>query len=294
VTGAVRTRFGVLAYGPAARLHREAALALLSIQAHAPPASELVLLTDRPDHYRWFGNSITIDRLTPAIVRAWRGAHDDQFRPSLEALRQLAADSMADVLLADTDTLARGDLASLAERLAAGAVVMHRREYSLGAPPRKGDRPLAREIVGRTWNGITPDASSAMWNAGVVGSSRRHAGIFDRTLAVYDEIKPATRYFAVDQLACSIVLAAYAPIEAADGWFDHYWANRPWFNRAGERFLSRTLLEGLTPRQAGDRLRAQPIAGRLDGRAPWWLQKLRTLVGPEIPNDDDIPESGHR
>src|SRR5262245_50810880 len=199
-------------------------MALLSIRGYAPASSEIVLLTDRPDHYRWFGDSITIDRLTPAIVRAWRGAHDDRFRPSLEALRQLAADGSADVVLADTDTLARRDLTPMAERLAEGAVFMHHREYPLGAPPRKGDRPLAREIVGRTWAGITPDGHTAMWNAGVVGSSRRHAGIFDRTLAVFDEIRPVSRYFAVDQLACSIVLAACAPLEAAAPWFDHYWA----------------------------------------------------------------------
>ena len=116
-------------------------------------------------------------------------------------------------------------------------------------------------------------------------------GIFDRTLAVFDEIRPVTRYFAVDQLACSIVLAAYAPIEEAAPWFDHYWANRPWFNRAIERFLSRALLEGLTPLDAGDRLKKQPIVGPLDGRAPWWLARLRRIISPAVPDDDDIPES---
>jgi hypothetical protein len=294
VNGAVRTRLGVLAYGSSGRLHREAAVALLTIQAHAPPASEIVLLTDRPAHYRWFGNSITIDRLTPAIVREWRGPLDDQFRPSLEALRRLAADAAADVVLADSDTMVRRDLGPLADRLAAGAVFMHRREYLLAAPPRKGDRPLAHEIVGRTWQGITPDATSAMWNAGVVASSRRHGGIFDRTLAVFDEIRPVTRYFAVDQLACSIVLAAYAPIEEAAPWFDHYWANRPWFNRATERFLSRVLLEGLTPLDARDRLKKQPLVGPLDGRAPWWLARLRRIISPAVPDDDDLTESDDR
>jgi hypothetical protein len=290
VTAGGRTRFGVLAYGPSARIHREAAIALLSIGAHAPASSEIVLLTDRPGEYRWFGASVTIDRLTPAIVRSWRGVHDDQFRPSLEALRQLAADAAADVVLADTDTIARRDLGPMVERLAAGGVFMHRREYALGAPPRKGDRPLARQIVGRPWNGITPDASTAMWNAGIVGSSRRHEGVFDRILAVFDEIRPATRYFAVDQLACSIVLAAYAPIEAAEPWFDHYWANRPWFNRAAERFFSRALLEALSPAEARERLKQRPIVGELDGRAPWWLTRLRGIITPVVPNDDDIPE----
>ena len=293
-TDGLRTRFGVLAYGPAGRLHREAAVALLTVQAYAPPGSEIVLLTDRPGHYRWFGNSVTIDPLSPAIVREWRGPFDDPFRPSLEALRRLAADAAADVVLADSDTLARRDLAPLADRLAAGAVFMHHREYALAAPPRKGDRSLAHEIVGRTWQGITPDATSAMWNAGVVASSRRHRGIFDRTLAVYDEIRPVTRYFAVDQLACSIVLAAYAPIEEAAPWFDHYWANRPWFNRAAERFLSRALLEGLTPLDASDRLKKQPLAGPLDGRAPWWLARLRRIISPAVPDDDHLAESDNR
>jgi hypothetical protein len=290
VTNAVRTRYGVLAYGPRGALHREAAVALLTLQAYAPPGSEIVLLTDRPEHYRWFGNSITIDRLSPATVRAWRGPLDDQFRPSLEALRRLAEDSAADVLLADTDTMVRRDLTPLAERLAAGAVFMHHREYSLAAPPRKGDRSLAHEIVGRTWHGITPDGTASMWNAGIVASSRRYAGIFDRTLAVFDELRPVTRYFAVDQLACSIVLAAYAPIEEAAPWFDHYWGNRPWFGRATERFLSRALLEGLTPLAAADRLRRQPIAGALDARAAWWLTRLRRLISPAVPDDDNIPE----
>jgi hypothetical protein len=290
VTDAVRTRYGVLAYGRRGGLHREAAVALLTLQAYAPPGSEIVLLTDRPGHYRWFGNSITIDRLTPAVVREWRGPLDDQFRPSLEALRRLAHDSAADVVLADTDTMARRDLTPLAERLAAGAVFMHRREYALAAPPRKGDRSLAHEIVGRTWHGITPDGTAAMWNAGIVASSRRYAGIFDRTLAVFDEIRPLTRYFAVDQLACSIVLAAYAPIEEAAPWFDHYWGNRPGFGRATERFLSRALLEGLTAPAAGDRLKKEPIVCALDARAPWWLTRLRRLISPAIPDDDHLPE----
>jgi hypothetical protein len=290
VNEAVRTRYGVLAYGPRGALHREAAVALLTLQAHAPAGSEIVLLTDRPAHYRWFGNSITIDRLTPAIVRAWRGPLDDQFRPSLEALRRLAADSAADVVLADTDTMARRDLTPLAERLAKGAVFMHHREYSLSAPTRKGDRSLAHEIVGRTWCGITPDATAAIWNAGIVASSRRHAGIFDHTLAVFDEMRPLTRYFAVDQLACSIVLAAYAPIEEAAPWFDHYWGNRPWFGRATEQFLSRTLLEGLTPAAASDRLKKQPIVGALDARVPWWLTRLRQLISPAVPDDDNVHE----
>src|SRR5207244_7256574 len=100
------------------------------------------------------------------------------------------------------------------------------------------------EILGRSWQGSAPDAATAaMWNGGVVASSRRHGAIFDRTLAVFDQMRVASRHFAIDQLACSIVFAAYGPIEEAAPWFDHYWANRPWLNLSLEPFLRRARLQ---------------------------------------------------
>ncbi|MGB7219327.1 MAG: hypothetical protein WBD07_11010 [Vicinamibacterales bacterium] len=282
------TRFGVLAYGPKGRFHREAAVALLTIQAHAPAGSELVVLTDHPRLYQWFGNSITVDRLTPATLAEWRGPHDDRFRPKIEALRRLAADATADVVLVDTDTMARRDLTPLTDRLADGAVFLYRREYGLAAPPRKGDRSLAREIAGRTWQGILAGPDAAMWNGGIVASSRRHRGIFDRTLAAFDDMRVATRHFAVEQLAYSIVFPAYGSIETAAPWFDHYWdsTSRDRFDRAIERFLSLAALGGVTPADARDFLRLRPIVGPLDARAPWWAKPLRKLVSGTDPDDD--------
>jgi hypothetical protein len=285
-------RFGILAYGPRTTIHREATLAALTICAYAPAQSEIIVLTDRPAMYRWLGSSITIDSVRPETLRAWRGPLDDKFRPKLEAVRQLAATSRVDVALVDADTLTRRDLTPFADRLAAGAVMMHRREYQLAAPPRRNDRHLAREVVGRSWQGIAPDrATASMWNSGVIASSHRWRGIFDRALAVFDELRPVTRYFAVDQLACSIVFPTFAPIEEAAGWFDHYWANRPWFDRAAERFLSGALLEGLTPERAVERARQRPIVGALDGRPRGWSARFRHFVSAAEPAEEAVPES---
>ena len=68
MTAGPGTRFGVLAYGPDGRLHREAAAAILSVQAHRPPVSEIVVLTDKPARFRWFGDSITIDTLSDRVL----------------------------------------------------------------------------------------------------------------------------------------------------------------------------------------------------------------------------------
>jgi len=293
VTGPSRTRFGLLAYGASGRLHREAALALLTVQAHAPAASEIIVLTDRSPLYRWFGSSITIERLTPATLTHWRGPLGDRYRPKIEALCRLASDGAADVVLIDADTMARRDLTPLAERLAAGALMLHRREYLLASPPRRGDRPLTHEILGRSWQGITPDnKTAAMWNGGIIASSHRHRGIFERTLAVFDQMRAASRHFAVEQLAYSIVFPTYGPVEEAAPWFDHYWANREWFDRAIARFLSVTRLAGLTTSEASQRLRCRPIAGPPDGRVPWWVARLQRLVTRPDPDDDDVHEFG--
>ena len=280
------TRFGVLAYGPGGRLHREAAAAILSVQAHRPATSEIVVLTDQPGRYQWFRDSITVDPLSDRVLTEWRGQRGDRYRPKIEALRRLAADAAADVLLFDVDTMARRDLAPLAARLAAGSLVLHRREYALAAPPRRGDRALKEEILGRSWQGIAPDASASMWNGGIIGSSRRHKGIFDRTLAVFDEMRDRSRHFAVEQLAYSIVFPAYGTIEEASPWFDHYWANREWFDRAIERFLSDARLKELTAAAAAERLKQEPIIGPLDGRLSWWRASLRRLVSRTGGHDD--------
>jgi hypothetical protein len=129
-----------------------------------------------------------------------------------------------------------------------------------------------------------------MWNSGVLASSHAHAGIFQVALAVFDEIRPVSRYFAVDQLACSIAFPTYSPLEEAAPLFDHYWANRPWFDRAAERFFSRALLEGLSPAEARDRLRHEPIVGALDGRGRWWSTRLRRLIAAPEPQDDEVSE----
>jgi hypothetical protein len=279
------TRFGVLAYGPDGRLHREAAAAILSVQAHRPPASEIVVLTDQPARYRWFGDSITVDTLSDRVLTEWQGRRRDRYRPKIEALRRLA-DAAADVLLFDVDTMARRDLAPLAVQLADGGLVLYRREYALASPPHRGDRPLKQEILGRSWQGIVPDGSASMWNGGIIGSSRRHTGIFDRTLAVFDEMRDRSRHFAVEQLAYSIVFPAYGTIEEASPWFDHYWANRDWFDRAIERFLSDARLKELTVTAAAERLKHEPIAGPLDGRVSWWRSRLQRLLVRPHGHDD--------
>jgi hypothetical protein len=272
------TRFGVLAYGSRPRLHSECHGAILSVMAHAPAGVEYVVLTDRPDCYRWLEDSITIEHLPPTTLNAWRGPTGDRYRPKIEALRRMAGRGDANVVLVDTDTFARRALGPLVERLDRGVFLLHRREYPLSEAPRRGDRMLKHEILGRTWHGITPTSRTAMWNGGVIGCGRSHLSVFDQVAAVFDTMRPASTHFAIEQLAYSVVFEAHGPVEEAAPWIDHYWANRSFFSRAIERELAKILMSGMTPAEAAAHLRDHPVSGPLDGRPTKWRRAVRRVA----------------
>lgn len=279
-------RCGVLAYGPSRRLHLEASMALLTLREFAPRDADVVVFTDHPSVYTWLARHVTVERLTDDTIAAWRGPSKDRFRPKIEALRRLAGDG-ADALLVDADTMARASLVPLAEHLSAGGFVLHEREYQVSRTRRQGDQALKKEILGQRWRDIAADENTWMWNGGVIGSSGKHPRVLDTALDVFDQMRAVSTHFALEQLAYSIVFPAYGPVREAKHWFDHYWANRSWFDRRIERFLSDVLLDHLTPEAAGQRLRRSPISGPLDGRVPWWRNRLRRLLRIEIDDDAD-------
>ena len=265
-----RVRFGVLAYGTRDSLHVEAFGSLLSILAHAPADADAVILTDRPERYRWFGDLVTVHALSAETLNAWQGPGRDRYRPKIEALRHLASPGDAHVVLLDTDTFARRSLEPFVDRLEAGSFLLHTREYSLSSPPRKRDRSLTRDVLGRSWNGLRAKPDAAMWNGGVIGCSRSHLAVLDQLPGVFDALRAGCRHFAVEQLTYSVVFASAGRIEEASPWFDHYWANRVFFQKAIERDLLATFMERIPPAEAAERVRAHPIVGPLDGRLPKW------------------------
>jgi hypothetical protein len=278
------SRFGVLAYGAERRLHHEATVALLTLKEFAPSGADVVVFTDRPDLYRWMCGYITIEPLTSAIIGEWRGPTSDRFRPKIETLRRLHGGD-TDAVLVDTDTMARAPLTPMVEHLASGGFVLYEREYKITSAPRRGDRSLRHEIAGRRWNNIAADDNTWMWNGGVIGVSGRHADVVVRTLDAFDEMRQASRHFALEQLAYSIVFPAYGPVRDARDCFIHYWANRAWFDRRIDRFLASMRIEDVTPAVAAARLRERPIDGVLDGRLSSWQRRVRKLLRIEI---DDV------
>jgi len=253
------TRYVTLAYGDAPGVYRGSLMLLLSLVAHAPEPYELVVATDRPEYFVWFGTRVEIAYLDEALLSGWRGAEAFSMRQKLAVMRTAWPDSGAIALL-DADVLAREDLGPFVEELHAGNLFMHKHEYDLGRSARRGNRELWEQLRGRRFGGWEVREGDAMWNSGVLAAPATDRPLFDRALQLYDDMAAAgIRHFATEQLVEGIVLGRTERLRAADPWFVHYWGNRAGYDAEISRRLADAFIEGLSVKDAAARYRGQPI-----------------------------------
>lgn len=267
-------RYAVLAYGSQTSIHRQAGMLVLSLLAHAPQPREIVVITDRPDRYAWFADVLRIRVLVPGELQTWRGEHQFSMRPKIVAARQVMPREGALALL-DADTLAIANLQPFVDRLAAGELLMHKREFDLGASRRSGNRKLWGQLNGKTFDRWQFRADDAMWNSGVLALPAAHAGLLDDALALYDAMAAAgIRHFATEQLVVGLVFSRTGRLRSAEQWFTHYWGNKENFDAEIARRLDDAHRRQLTPIAAAEALRANPIDLPSESR-PGHLEKLR-------------------
>lgn len=258
-------RYVTLAYGDAPGVYRQSLMLLVSLVAHAPEPYELVVATDRPDYYVWFGTRVEIEYLDAARLDEWRGPAPFSMRQKLELLRAAAVPSKDAIVLLDADVLARKPLDQFVARLRAGELFMHKQEYVLSQSRRSGNRKLWASLkslssVARVAGegGFTADDS--MWNSGVLAIGPADRGLLDEALVMYDGLAVSgPRHFATEQLVEAVVLGRTGRLRPAEEWFAHYWGNKPGYDAEIARRLVDSFIEGLSVKEAAARYRNQPI-----------------------------------
>ena len=182
-------------------------------------------------------------------------------------------------MLLDADLLATADLASFVDRLGRGDLFMHKRENQFGRTRRAGNRRLWQSLKDRRFGAWQIRRDEAMWNSGVVGSAAADRALIDQTLELYDVMGSAgVRHFATEQLVESLVLGRTGRLHPADGWFTHYWGNRPGYDAEIARRLADAFIEGLSVKEAAARYRERPIDLPLEVRRTH-TEKLRRSIG---------------
>jgi hypothetical protein len=259
-------RYVTLAYGDAPGVYRQSLMLLLSLVAHAPEPYELLVATDRPECYVWFGTRVEIEYLDFAQLDAWRGPRPFSMRQKLELARAaiptpesgLSRTRPDATVLLDADVLALTALDPFVERILAGDLFMHRREYVLSQSRRRGNRALWRAL--RRLRGFAFSEDDAMWNSGVLGVPTSDRALLDEAIALYDQLGAAgLRHFATEQLVEGVILGRTGRLKPAEAWFAHYWGNKPGYDAEIARRLADAFIEGMSVKDAAARYRQSPI-----------------------------------
>jgi hypothetical protein len=253
------TRYVTLAYGGNADVYRQSVMLLVSLVAFAPEPYELVVATDRPEYYVWFGTRVDIQYMDASLLRAWQGREPFSMRQKLMLLRTAWPESGA-IALVDADVLARADLTAFAEGLRTGSIFMHKREYTLSQTRRPGHRRVWNALRAMPLAGYTPSSEDAMWNSGVVALPGTDRPLLEEAIALYEDMgQRGFRHFAAEQLAQGLVFGRTGRLRAAEPWFAHYWGNKAGFDPEIARRLSQAFLEGLSVKEAAAAYAAAPI-----------------------------------
>jgi hypothetical protein len=280
-------RYVTLAYGNAPEVYRQSLMLLTSLVAYAPEPFDLVVATDRPECYAWFGTRVEIEYLDAKRLDAWRGPRPFSMRQKLELARLASAPDRnppadATVLL-DADVVALQPLHAFVEQLRAGSLFMHKKEYVLSVSRRRGNRELWSSLrrlpAAAAGNGFRND--DAMWNSGVLAVPAADRGLLDSALAMYDALGAAgVRHFATEQLVEGVVLGRTGRLKPAAPWFAHYWGNKPGYDVEISRRLADAFIEGLTVKDAAARYRDNPIELPVEIRQTR-RQKLARWIGSQ-------------
>jgi hypothetical protein len=255
----MKTRYLTLAYGEHADVYSQSAMLLVSLLAHAPEPRELVVATDHPGRFAWFGDTVRLVTLDRRELESWRGTPPISMRVKLEAIRANWPESGA-IALVDADVLARGPLAHFEAALSTGVVFMHKQEYEFGRSKRRGNRAFWNELRGGSFAGWEVRGGDAMWNSGVLAAPAADRALFDQMLLFYDAIAAAGgRHFATEQLVEAVVLGRTGRLRPAAEWFTHYWGNKAAYSVAINTRLEAARLEGLSVEECAARYRERPI-----------------------------------
>jgi hypothetical protein len=271
------TRLAIVSFGERDEWYAQAHLAILTAMAHLPGPYEVVVTTDRPGCYKWFGERVILRRLSPEDLVAWSGPQKFVWRVVLKSLADAALRSEAHFLYLDTDTLVRKPLDTLVAALEAGDVFLHTLESPLHARQSGSHRGLWEQTRGR----FSVDEKTELWNSGVVGLGAQNRHLLPKALQLCDSITAAgVESWLIEQLAQSMVYQATGRLKAAKPWVDHYWGNKPGYNESVREQLGTIFMRGMTVDEAVDYVRANPIPQRpLRVKPRWWHRYFKDLAG---------------
>lgn len=236
----------LLAFGDRPENHFQANFAILSFLKDAA-IKRVMVVTDRPDCYHLLQTRLEVLTIDAETLRQWQAPQQFFWRIKIKALELAAQRHPGEHLLyIDSDTFLAGELSGMQAQLDAGHSIMHVFEHALGNGHNRTTARMLQVLQGQRFAGVPVDASSPMWNAGVIGLPGRQAGqLIALSLQLCDALcETASPRRLLEQFAFSLALNHLTRIQPCQQLVGHYWGNKSEWNRFITAFLAEQLLQG--------------------------------------------------
>lgn len=206
---------------------------------------EIQIFSDQSALLRsFFGDTpnIRVVAIQSEQIQKWRGAIDFVHRVKLEILKTATHGSPNDLVYLDGDTIFKASPVDLFKTINDRVSLMHLRESTLGEPGDPLTKKIGKFVKGKSFlvggKPIEIPPSTAMWNAGVIGVSKKNTLLFDSMIELTDRLYGQYQKHVMEQLAVSFFLQSVGEVCPSDSVVLHYWPQKEDYDRAIQEFLN--------------------------------------------------------
>ncbi|WP_439243136.1 hypothetical protein [Lonepinella sp. BR2474] len=238
----------LLTFGERLENHYQACFAILTF-LRDPQIEKVIVITDRPDFYRIFGDRIEFIEIDQTTLQQWQGKYQFFWRVKIKALQTVQAQYPTQHLLyVDSDTFLASSLTAMQRQLNQGQTFMHLKEGALGDKSRRTWQKMHRTLGGKNVANINITSDTAMWNAGVIALPAEKAqAILALAIGFCDEICSTNcERRLVEQFSFSVALNQHQPLQPCNTIIGHYWGNKTEWNQMIADFFVNAQLKNLS------------------------------------------------
>ena len=237
-----------LVFGDNLNNYQQVYFSIYTALVHKNNRDKIIVITENLSLLNSFENEIEIISINRTIIKEWEGEYEFFWRVKIKALQLVAQKYPSDsILYLDSDTFFYKSLDLIRENLENGQNYMHLEEGKLSQLSSKTEKLMWKQMKGKSYANTTIDESSAMWNAGLIGVSKKHLDCLQNTLEINDALcKDGVTRRLIEQFAFSVGLNNYSKLQAADHVVGHYWGNKKEWNAFISLFLKECFMKKYT------------------------------------------------
>jgi len=160
--------------------------------------------------------------LTSDQLKTWRGKKDYLHRIKPEMLRFFSSNHEGNILYCDTDTVFLKSPMPLFEKIETGRLIMHKSEGHIHNQNLPLFKKTSKFLRTYSFPGENVAYDMEMWNAGIMGFNSSKRFLFDKILALLDDLYDKYERHYMEQVAVAHFFGQQSPMPCEDYIF-HYW-----------------------------------------------------------------------